>query len=47
MQHDLPPSCVVGQQTRRWMEVRCFQTMVEDLRKLQREYARCEARAQR
>ena len=39
MPHDLPPWQVVYQQMRRWMEARCFETMVEDLRKLLREYA--------
>jgi transposase len=39
MPHDLPPWHVVYQQMRRWMEARCFEIMVEDLRKLLREYA--------
>ena len=39
MPHDLPPWYVVYQQMRRWMAARCFETMVEDLRKLLREYA--------
>ena len=39
MPHDLPPWYVVYQQMRRWMEARCFEIMVEDLRKLLREYA--------
>jgi hypothetical protein len=30
---------VVYQQMRRWIDARCFETMVEDLRKLLREYA--------
>lgn len=37
--NDLPPWPVVYQQMRRWIEARCFETMVEDLRKLLREYA--------
>jgi len=37
--NDLPPWYVVYQQMRRWIEARCFETMVEDLRKLLREYA--------
>lgn len=39
MPHDLPPWPVVYQQMRRWMNARCFETMVEDLRQLLREYA--------
>ncbi len=39
MPHDLPPWPVVYQQMRRWMNARCFETMVEDLRKLLREFA--------
>jgi transposase len=39
MPHDLPPWTVVYQQMRRWMNARCFEVMVEDLRKLLREYA--------
>ena len=39
MAHDLPPRYVVYQQMRRWMAARCFEAMVEDLRKLLREYA--------
>ena len=39
MPHDLPPWCVVYQQMRRWMEARCLEVMVEDLRKLLRGYA--------
>ena len=39
MPHDLPPWTVVYQQMRRWMAARCFETMVDDLRKLLREYA--------
>jgi transposase len=39
MPHDLPPWYVVYQQMRRWMAARCFETMVEDLRILLREYA--------
>jgi transposase len=39
MAHDLPPWYVVYQQMRRWMDARCFETMVEELRKLLREYA--------
>jgi transposase len=36
--NDLPPWQVVYQQMRRWMDARCFETMVEDLRILLREY---------
>ncbi len=39
MPHDLPPWTVAYQQMRRWMAARCFETMVDDLRKLLREYA--------
>lgn len=37
--NDLPPWPVVYQQMRRWIDARCFEIMVEDLRKLLREYA--------
>jgi transposase len=37
--NDLPPWHVVYQQMRRWIDARCFETMVEDLRKLLRQYA--------
>lgn len=37
--NDLPPWSVVYQQMRRWIDARCFETMVEDLRILLREYA--------
>ncbi len=37
--NDLPPWPVVYQQMRRWMDAGCFETMVEDLRTLLREYA--------
>ena len=37
--NDLPPWPVVYQQMRRWIDARCFETMVEDLRILLREYA--------
>jgi transposase len=37
--NDLPPWTVVYQQMRRWIEARCFETMVEDLRILLREFA--------
>jgi transposase len=37
--NDLPPWTVVYQQMRRWIEAGCFETMVEDLRLLLREYA--------
>ena len=37
--NDLPPWQVVYQQMRRWIDARCFETMVEDLRGLLREYA--------
>src|SRR5216684_2594271 len=36
--HDLPPWPVVYQQTQRWIESHCFETMVEDLRLLLREF---------
>ena len=39
MPNDLPPWPVVYQQTRRWIRARCFETMVEDLRMLLREFA--------
>jgi transposase len=39
MPNDLPPWNVVYQQMRRWMEARCFEIMVEDLRILLREFA--------
>jgi transposase len=39
MPHDLPPWTVVYQQTQRWIRARCFETMVEDLRMLLREFA--------
>lgn len=37
--NDLPPWPVVYQQMRRWIDARCFETIVEDLRILLREYA--------
>jgi transposase len=37
--NDLPPWPVVYQQMRRWIDARSFQTIVEDLRMLLREYA--------
>jgi transposase len=36
---DLPPWEVVYQQMRRWIDARCFETMVDDLRILLREFA--------
>ena len=39
MPHDLPPWYVVYQQMQRWMRARCFETMVEDLRLLLREFS--------
>ena len=39
MPHELPPWPVVYQQMRRWMEARCFQIIVEDLRMLLREFS--------
>src|SRR6202163_3411073 len=36
--HDLPPWPVVYLQTQRWIESHCFETMVEDLRLLLREF---------
>lgn len=43
MPNDLPPWTVVYQQMRRWMEARCFEIMVEDLRTPLREFAGREA----
>jgi transposase len=37
--NDLPPWEVVYQQAQRWIRARCFETMVEDLRMLLREFA--------
>lgn len=37
--NDLPPWPVAYQQMRRWIDARCFETIVEDLRPLLREYA--------
>ncbi len=37
--NDLPPWTVVYQQMRRWIDARCFEIMVEDLRILLREFA--------
>jgi transposase len=37
--NDLPPWPVVYEQSRPWMDTRCFETTVEDLRTLLREYA--------
>ena len=37
--NDLPPWDVVYQQVQRWIRARCFETMVEDLRMLLREFA--------
>lgn len=37
--NDLPPWNVVYQQMRRWIDARCFEAMVEDLRILLREFA--------
>lgn len=37
--NDLPPWNAVYQQARRWIRARCFETMVEDLRMLLREFA--------
>ena len=39
MPNDLPPWPVVYQQTQRWIRTRCFETMVEDLRMLLREFS--------
>ena len=39
MPHDLPPWTVVYQQTQRWIRARCFETLVEDLRMLLREFS--------
>jgi transposase len=37
--NDLPPWTVVYQQMRRWIDARCFEIMVEDLRILLREFS--------
>src|SRR5208337_1813051 len=37
--NDLPPWTVVYQQTQRWIRARCFETMVEDLRILLRQFS--------
>ncbi|MGB8029853.1 MAG: IS5 family transposase [Terracidiphilus sp.] len=39
MPNDLPRWTVVYQQTQRWIRARCFETMVEDLRMLLREFS--------
>jgi len=39
MPNDLPPWPAVYQQTQRWIRARCFETMVEDLRMLLREFS--------
>jgi len=39
MPNDLPPWNVVYQQAQRWIRARCFETMVEDLRILLRQFA--------
>lgn len=39
MPNDLPPWTVVYQQTQRWIRARCFETIVEDLRMLLREFS--------
>jgi transposase len=39
MPNDLPPWPMVYQQTQRWIRARCFETMVEDLRMLLREFS--------
>ena len=39
MPNDLPPWPVVYQQTQRWIRARCFETMVEDVRMLLREFS--------
>ena len=39
MANDLPPWEVVYQQMRRWIDARCFEILVEDLRILLREFA--------
>jgi len=39
MPRDLPPWPVVYQQTQRWIRAGCFETLVEDLRLLLREFA--------
>jgi transposase len=39
MPHDLPPWRVVYNQTQRWIRAGCFETIVEDLRLLLREFA--------
>ena len=39
MPNDLPPWPVVYQQKQRWIRARCFETMVEDVRMLLREFS--------
>jgi transposase len=39
MSHDLLPWPAVYQQMRRWIDARCFETIVEDLRMMLRKYA--------
>ena len=39
MPNDLPPWAVVYQQTQRWIRARCFETLVDDLRMLLREFS--------
>ena len=39
MPNDLPPWTVVYQQTQRWIRAQCFESMVEDLRMLLREFS--------
>ena len=39
MPDDLPPWLVVYQKTQRWIRARCFETLVEDLHMLHREFA--------
>jgi transposase len=39
MPNDLPPWPVVYQQTQRWIRARCFETLVDDLRMLLREFS--------
>jgi len=40
MPNDVPPWTEVHQQMRRWIDARCFEITVEDLRILLREFAR-------
>ena len=43
--HDFPPRPAVYQQTQRWLNARCFETLCCDLRRLVRVYSRREPKA--